>query len=147
MGAYAADSSKYDWCRHYPAPRQSGPGGRNFHLFLDYNKLLCYLSGLCICQVWYVQQETGWYGGGMRNIPLGRLEISCAAIPIRYRFWYRMWPLRFRLWAMELRALIFHWVRFPPVSILSGLSGLPRYPISEGQALPGVLVELPSLGC
>lgn len=28
-----------------------------------------------------------------------------------------------------------------------GLSGLPRYPISEGQALPGVLVELPSLGC
>ena len=63
MGAYAADSSKYDWCRHYPAPRQSGPGGRNFHLFLDYNKLLCYLSGLCICQVWYVQQDTGWYGG------------------------------------------------------------------------------------
>lgn len=63
MGAYAADSSKYAWCRHYPAPHQSGPGGRNFHLFLDYNNLLCYLSGLCICQVWDVQQETGWYGG------------------------------------------------------------------------------------
>lgn len=111
------------------------------------------ITTFCATCLAYAFAKCGMYSrkpggmGVMRNIPLGRLEISCAAIPIRYRFWYRMWPLRFRLWAMELRALIFHWVRFPPVFILSGLSGLPRYPISEGQALPGVLVELPSLGC